>query len=136
MITSLLSQYKSFEEQEYQFRRDCEDKISYLSQELLQSNAQSEKLLADLEGYTVLINTLDLSIKEMQARNEFAKSEQQRVIQKLQIENGQLTELVTCLQDEIESKKQEIGELQILSERISAEVETLKGEKCELEKAK
>lgn len=136
MITSLLSQYKSFEEQEYQFRRDCEDKISYLSQELLQSNAQSEKLLADLEGYTVLVNTLDLSIKEMQARNEFAKSEQQRVIQKLQIENGQLTELVTCLQDEIESKKQEIGELQILSERISAEVETLKGEKCELEKAK
>lgn len=136
MITSLLSQYKSFEEQEYQFRRDCEDKISYLSQELLQSNAQSEKLLADLEGYTVLINTLDLSIKEMQARNEFAKSEQQRVIQKLQIENGQLTELVTCLQDEIEIKKQEIGELQILSEKISAEVETLKGEKCELEKAK
>ena len=49
---------------------------------------------------------MDTGIQEIQLKAERTHSESLETIGKLNVENEQLQELVTCLQDEIEVKKE------------------------------
>jgi hypothetical protein len=70
MIHAILAQYKELEEQEEEFRLEYQQKIDYLSTQLLSANQQEEALVADLGQYSQLVQAMDASLTTLQQRSQ------------------------------------------------------------------